>query len=163
MTMVPLFPTRSQLAGRKGEEIHSLKDLDGKRFAVIKDSIQHRNLTNLAASEKIKLNFVYGRDEEELFKMVVKREADYLLDASVIFAKFSSLFKEMSLSPYPEDLVMTGWCVKKGDVALSSILAKFVAASQKSGIFGRLWTENYGMDFTAYVGAVLASPDTPVK
>ncbi|HUX36444.1 MAG TPA: transporter substrate-binding domain-containing protein [Rectinemataceae bacterium] len=163
MTMIPLVPTRDQLAGRLGEEIRSFSDLDGKRFAVIKDSIQEHSLADMAKARGIRLDFVYGEDETALYRLVVGKEADYLLDASVIFAKNARFLKGMSLSPYPEDVVMTAWCVKKDDRALASILTKFVAAAQRSGLFGRLWTEDYGMDFSTYVNAVLASPETPLK
>lgn len=163
MTMIPLVPTRNQLAGRKGEDIGSFSDLDGKRFAVIKDSIQQHNLTDMAAKKGIHLQFVYGKDETELYRLVASKEADYLLDASVIFAKNARFLKGMSLSPYPEEVMMTAWCVKKQDVVLSSILSKFIVTAQKTGIFGRLWTEDYGMDFQSYVNAVLASPTSRLK
>jgi len=163
MTMIPLFPTRNQLAGRKGEEVASFADLDGRRFAVIKDSIQQHTLADLAAARGIRLEFVYGNDETDLYRLVAAGRADYLLDASVIFAKNAKYLRGMSLSPFPEDVVMTAWCVKKDDTILASILTKFVAASQKSGIFGRLWSADFGMDFGAYVNAVLSSPSTPLK
>lgn len=163
VTMVPLVPTRNQLAGRKGETIRSFSDLDGKRFAVIKDSIQEHSLRDLSAARGIRLSFVYGKDETELYRLVTGKEADYLLDASVIFAKNARFLQGMSLSPFPEDVVMTAWCVRKDEGELASILGKFIAAAQRSGVFGRLWTEDYGMDFEAYVNAVISSPETPLK
>jgi membrane-bound lytic murein transglycosylase MltF len=163
MVMVPLFPTRNQLAGRRGTEIRDLRELDGKRIAVIEDSYQQNILTNMANAQKIRLTFVFGKEEGDLFRLVSAGKADYLLDASVIFAKFSRQLGNLSISPYPEDIVMTGWGIKKSDTILASILAKFVVASQKRGIFGRLWGDSYGMDFPAYLGAVFSSPGTPGK
>jgi len=163
MTMLPIYPTRNQLAGRKGEEIRTLKELNGKRIAVIKDSVQQTILTNMAAAEKIKIEFEPGVDESELYRLVAERKADYLLDASVIFAKNVKKLASLGLSPYPEDIVMTGWSVKKEDTVLASILGKFLAASQRNGLFGRLWTEDFQMDFNVYLGAVLSAPQTQNK
>ncbi len=160
MTMIPLFPTRSQLAGRIGEEISTVKDMDGKRIAVIKDSIQHRNLKSLAERANLSFGYVYASGETELFDLVADGKADYFLDGSVYFAKNSAKLTGISLSPFPEEVISTGWGVKKDDGKLVSILGKFMAASLRSGLFGSLWSKTFGMDFDAYIRAVLTTAES---
>ncbi|MBP7096376.1 MAG: transporter substrate-binding domain-containing protein [Spirochaetia bacterium] len=154
---VPLWPTRNVLAGRKGEEIGGVRDLDGKRFAVIQDSIQEKSLSTLAEAEGIALSFVYGDDEESLFTLVESGGADYALDASVVMAKSGQRHPALTLSPFPEPVITIGWAVKKDDAGLASLLASFVRAAQENGLFAERWTATFLMDFGDYLDAVLAT------
>lgn len=154
---VPLWPTRNVLAGRKGEEIDGVRDLDGKRFAVIEDSIQEKSLSTLAAAEGISISFVYGLDEETLFGLVETGGADYVLDASVVMAKSRQRHPALTLSPFPEPVITIGWAVKKDDAGLASLLAAFVRASQGNGFFAERWAATFLMDFGDYLDAVLAT------
>lgn len=161
MAMVPVFPTRSQLAGRAGQEAPGVRALDGKTFAVIRDSYQHKTLAELAAKEGIAFSFVFARDESGLFALVREGRADYLLDGSVYFAKMAGGMQGLTLSPFPGDIVSTGWGVKKTDRGLLRLVEAYIEASQSSGYFGELWAKTYGMDFKAYIGALLATTESP--
>ncbi len=156
---VPLWPTRNVLAGRKGEEIGGVRDLDGKRFAVIEDSIQEKSLSTLAETEGIALSFVYGDDEESLFSLVETGGADYVLDASVVMAKSRQRHPALTLSPFPEPVITIGWAVKKDDAGLAALLDAFVKASQLNGVFAELWSATFRMDFGDYLDAVLATAE----
>lgn len=156
-TWIPLWPTRNVLAGRRGEEIDGLRDLDGKRFAVIEDSIQEQSLSKLAAEEGIRLSFVYGVDEAALFGLVESGGADYVLDASVVMAKSRQRHPDLTLSPFPEPVITIGWAVKKDDAGFAALLDAFVKASQLNGIFAELWSATFLMDFGDYLDAVLAT------
>lgn len=161
MDMVPVFPTRSQLAGRKGEEPKGLAGLADKTFAVIPDSFQHKTLRDLAAREGFSFSYRYAADERGLFELVRSGQADYLLDGSVYFAKMGDEMRGLSLSPFPGDIVSTGWGVKKSEPGLRELVAAYIAAAQKSGSFGELWASTYGMDFSSYLGALFATTERP--
>lgn len=158
-TWIPAWPTRNMLAGRKGEEIGNLRQLDRKIFAVIKDSIQEKNLRTLATEHGIGLSFVYGASENECFDLVISGKADYVLDASVVMAKNNQRLGALSLSPFPEPVIAVGWAVKMGNRPLASILSAFMRAAQGNGIFAELWTATFLMDFGEYLDAVLASTE----
>lgn len=161
MDMVPVFPTRSQLAGRAGEEPKGLARLAGKTFAVIPDSFQHKTLRDLAAREGFSFSYRYAADERGLFELVRSGQADYLLDGSVYFAKMGNQMQGLSLSPFPGDIVSTGWGVKKSEPGLRELVAAYIAAAQRTGSFGELWASTYGMDFTSYLGALFATTERP--
>jgi ABC-type amino acid transport substrate-binding protein len=158
-TWIPLWPTRSLLAGRKGEEILGVRQLADKRIAVIKDSIPEKTLRNLAAREGIRLYFSYAASEEECFSLVESGGADYVLDASVVMAKSQNRHRDLSLSPFPEPVITIGWAVKPGDKALAAILTAYAKAAQARGLFAELWTKTFLMDFGDYLDAVLASSE----
>lgn len=161
MDMVPVFPTRSQLAGRAGEEPKGLAGLAGKTFAVIPDSFQHKTLRDLAAKEGYSFSYRHAADERGLFELVRSGQADYLLDGSVYFAKMGEQMRGLSLSPFPGDIVSTGWGVKKSEPGLRELVAAYIAAAQRTGSFGELWASTYGMDFTSYLGALFATTERP--
>lgn len=161
MDMVPVFPTRSQLAGRIGEEPMGLAGLAGKTFAVIPDSFQHKTLRDLAAREGFAFSYRYAQDESGLFELVRSGQADYLLDGSVYFAKMGDQMRGLSLSAFPGDIVSTGWGVKKSEPGLRDLVAAYIAAAQATGSFGELWASTYGMDFTSYLGALFATTERP--
>lgn len=161
MDMVPVFPTRSQLAGRAGEEPKGMGGLAGKTFAVIPDSFQHKTLRDLAAREGFSFSYRYAADERGLFELVRSGQADYLLDGSVYFAKMGEQMRGLSLSPFPGDIVSTGWGVKKSEPGLRELVAAYIAAAQASGSFGELWASTYGMDFPSYLGALFATTERP--
>lgn len=161
MDMVPVFPTRSQLAGRAGEEPKGLARLAGKTFAVIPHSFQHKTLRDLAAREGFSFSYRYAADERGLFELVRSGQADYLLDGSVYFAKMGNQMQGLSLSPFPGDIVSTGWGVKKSEPGLRELVAAYIAAAQRTGSFGELWASTYGMDFTSYLGALFATTERP--
>lgn len=161
MDMVPVFPTRSQLAGRAGEEPKGLAGLAGRTFAVIPDSFQHKTLRDLAAREGYSFSYRYAADERGLFELVRSGQADYLLDGSVYFAKMGEQMRGLSLSPFPGEIVSTGWGVKKSEPGLRELVAAYIAAAQRTGSFGELWASTYGMDFSSYLGALFATTERP--
>jgi len=159
MKMITIYPVRNLLAGRKGEELSSIAKLNGKRFAVIKDSVQQSTLQDFAEKNGVSLRFVYAASEDELFELVRERRADYILDGSVIFALRSDELRDFGLSPFFSDLQGVAWAVKKDDTVFAAILQDFFNASRDSGLLPALWTKTFKMDFTAYIGAITAAAE----
>ncbi|HTX71326.1 MAG TPA: transporter substrate-binding domain-containing protein [Rectinemataceae bacterium] len=163
MKMITIYPIRNQLAGRKGEELKSIRDLDGKRFAVIKDSVQQKTLQEFAEKNNLHLSFVYDRSEDGLFRLVRAGKADYILDGSVIFALKSEEIRDFGLSPFFSELQGVAWAVKKDDEVFASIVQSFFNASRDSGLLPALWSKTFKMDFTAYIDAMTAAAETGAK
>lgn len=156
MDMVIIFPTRNQLAGRAGEEVKDLASLDGKRFAVLRDSFQHRLLIDFAKERKLGLDFVFGKDEYELFSLVRDGKADYVLEGSVFIAKYSRNLGGFGYSSFPSDLVNTGWGLKKEDEGLEALLSHFLERSRGSGLFAKVWERTFVMGFSDYMAVLTA-------
>ncbi|MBU0929090.1 MAG: transporter substrate-binding domain-containing protein [Spirochaetes bacterium] len=154
MTMTTIYPIRNQLAGREGEEVKTIRQLDGKRFAVVKDSVQEKTLAALADENGIGISFVYADGEDRLYELVRERAADYILDGSVVFALNVDKIRDMSLSPFFSELIGVAWASKKEDPAFSSILEDFFKASRTSGLMPSLWSKTFKMDFKYYMDAM---------
>lgn len=163
MRMVTIYPIRNQLAGRKGEEVTSIKQLDGKRFALVKDSVQQKTLEDFAKANAVKLDFVFDENEDRLYDLVRRREADYVLDGSVIFALNIDKIADFGLSPFFSDFQGVAWAVRKDDKAFASLLETFFESGRQSGLLPALWTKTFKMDFTAYINAMTAAAETGQK
>ncbi|MBL8966617.1 MAG: transporter substrate-binding domain-containing protein, partial [Spirochaetaceae bacterium] len=157
MKMVTIYPIRNQLAGRKGEEVRAVSDLGGKRFAVIRDSVQHKTLDEFARKNGLSLAFVFGEGEDALYDLVRRREADFILDGSVVFALNVDKLRDFGLSPFFSELQGVAWATKREDPVFASILESYLEASRRSGLLPALWTKTFKMDFRAYVDAMTAA------
>jgi len=151
MTIVPIYPMQNFLAGRKGEEIRGVNQLDGKRLAILKDSMQDNLLHALAAGKGLTFQYRYMRPEDDLFSAVVDGRADYTLDGALFFAQNRSKMKGLSLSPFPSDPVRVGWCLKKDDVVLAGLVRKYLAKIQENGAFARWFEAGFGTSFSDYL------------
>jgi hypothetical protein len=157
MRMLTIYPIRNQLAGRKGEEVRDVKALDGKRFAVIKDSVQQKTLEDFAKRNGLSLSFEYGTNEDRLYDLVRSRKADYVLDGSVVFALNIDKLGDFGLSPFFSEMQGVAWAVKKDDPGFASVLSTFLSAARESGVMPALWTKTFRMEFKPYVDAMMAA------
>lgn len=159
MRMITVYPIRNQLAGRRGEEVAAVGGLDYKRFAVIKDSVQQKTLEDFAGKRGLHFSFEYGANEDELFDLVRKGRADYILDGSVVFALNVDKLSDFGLSPFFSELQGVAWAVRKDDDVLAGILSRFLDASRKSGLLPALWQKTFRMDYESYVSAMMANEE----
>ena len=162
MTIVPLYPMQNFLAGRKGEEIRSVSQLNGKRLTVLKDSMQDNLLRNLASRENLTFQFRYSRPEDDLFAAVAEGKADYTLDGALFFAQNRAKMQGLSLSPFPSDPVRVGWCLKKDDTVLAGLVRKYLTKIQENGAFVRWFESAYGTSFSDYL-SLLATALEPSR
>ncbi len=159
IAMPLIYPIREQLAGRAGEEVHSISQLSGKRFAILKDSIQHTTLKDFAAKNGLSFDFVFRSNEDEGFRFVREGKADYILDGSVVFAINSDKMAGLALSPFFSEIQGVAFGLKKDDLGLNALINGFLDSSRESGLLPGLWTKIFGMDYTAYINAVLAAAE----
>jgi len=66
----------SQVYARKGSGIRSIIDLDGKKIAVLQDSVQQEIFENLSESFDIKITVIPVPDYNRAFEMAAKNEID---------------------------------------------------------------------------------------
>jgi len=160
MRMLTVYPIRNQLAGRRGEEVAAIGGLDRKRFAVIRDSVQQKTLEDFAGKRGLHFSFVYGANEDELFDLVRKGKADYILDGSVVFALNVDKLSDFGLSPFFSELQGVAWAVRKDDDVFAGIVSRFLDASRTSGLLPALWQKTFRMDYESYVSAMMATEDS---
>lgn len=157
MTMVPLYPMQNFLAGRKGEEIRSVSQLNGKRLALLKDSMQDSLLKGLSAREGIQVQRVYVSPVTDVFAEVLEHRADYTLDGGLFFAQNRDKIQGLSLSSFPSDPVRVGWAMKKSETALATLVQKYIAKVQVNGAFGQWFEQALGTNFTDYLSLLATS------
>ncbi|MGL1891474.1 MAG: transporter substrate-binding domain-containing protein [Spirochaetaceae bacterium] len=154
MTMVPMMPMGQVLAGRVGEEIFDITELDGKRLAVLAGSYQETLILGLMDEKDFTVEFSYMDSTDDPLEFVKAGKADYLLDGAVYVAKGMNSLEEIVVSPVKIDLVTIGWAVRKDNWRLVTILEKYINKSLGNGSFGRLWKENNGVDFEYYLNLI---------
>jgi signal transduction histidine kinase len=76
---VPVLSSWSQIYARKASGIQSILDLNGKRIAVLEDSIQETTFGQLAASFGLDVTLIPASDYETGFELVVNGEADAVI------------------------------------------------------------------------------------
>jgi len=159
MRMLTIYPIRNQLAGRRGEEVTAIGGLDHKRFAVVRDSVQQKTLEDFAAKRGLHFAFEYGANEDELFDLVRKGRADYILDGSVVFALNVDKLSDFGLSPFFSELQGVAWAVRKDDDVFAAIVSRFLDASRNSGLLPALWQKTFHMDYESYISAMMATEE----
>jgi len=157
MSMIPLYPMQNFLVGRRGEEIRWPAQLAGKRFAVLKDSMQDNLLHDFARRQGLKLRYVYVSSDTDVFAQVADRRSDYALDGGLFFSQNQSRMSTLSLSGFDSDPVRVGWATKLRDRALASLVRKYFAKVQENGTFERYFAANYGTSFDDYINILATS------
>jgi len=71
-----MFVTGTKLMVRRGSNIRALRDLDGKTIVVTRGTVQETTVPKIAERQKLKINFVFGADHNESFKMLADGKAD---------------------------------------------------------------------------------------
>jgi len=145
------------LAGRKGEEIRTLGQLKGKRFALLRDSMQDSLLKALGESQGLGLRLVYVSPETDVFAEVLENRADYTLDGGLFFSQNRDKIRGLSLSSFPSDPVRVGWAMKTQDAALEGLVRKYIAKVQANGAFGLWFEKALGTNFTDYLSLLATS------
>ena len=71
-----MFVTGTKLMVRRGSNIRSIRDLDGKTVVLTRGTVHETAVPKLAERQKLKINFVYGSDHNESFKLLADGKAD---------------------------------------------------------------------------------------
>jgi glutamate/aspartate transport system substrate-binding protein len=71
-----IFITGTKLLVKRGSNIRTLRDLQGKTVALTRGTVQAETVPAIAARQKIALNFVNGADHNESFQLLATGKAD---------------------------------------------------------------------------------------
>ncbi|HET7032263.1 MAG TPA: amino acid ABC transporter substrate-binding protein, partial [Casimicrobiaceae bacterium] len=71
-----MFVTGTKLLVRRGSGIRSLRDLDGKTVVLTRGTVHETAVPKIAERQKLKINFVFGADHNESFKILADGKAD---------------------------------------------------------------------------------------
>ena len=71
-----MFVTGTKLLVRRGSNIRTLRDLDGKTVVLTRGTVHEASVPKIAERQKIKINFVFGADHNESFRTLASGKAD---------------------------------------------------------------------------------------
>lgn len=78
----PVLSSWSQIYAKKGNGIHSILDLDGKRIAILQGSVQQEAFAQLSEGFGLKITLIPAPDYKSAFAMVAKNEVDAAISNS---------------------------------------------------------------------------------
>jgi hypothetical protein len=131
--------------------------LDGKRLALLKDSMQDSLLKALVLKESLTLKLVYVSPETDVFAEVLEKRSDYTLDGGLFFAQNRDKIRGLSLSTFPSDPVRVGWALKKHDTALGALVVKYIKKVQATGTFAGWFERDLGTNLSDYLSLLATS------
>ena len=147
---IPIFPNRTVLVIRKGEEFKSYKELDRKIVSVESNSAPVAYFSALEKTHSISFKYINLKGSER-FRAVATGEADISAVGSnraiTEIRKYDNLIISHSIS----DINLVGWVVKKDNYLLASILSKYINYTHKNGSFNSIWENYYGMSYLTYL------------
>ena len=70
------FVTGTKLLVRRGSNLRSLRDLDGRTIVLTRGTVHETAVPRLAQRQRLSIKFVYGADHNESFRMLATGKAD---------------------------------------------------------------------------------------
>ena len=71
-----MFVTGTKLLVRRGSNIRTLRDLDGKTVVLTRGTVHETSVPKIAERQKLKIRFVYAADHNESFQTLATGKAD---------------------------------------------------------------------------------------
>jgi glutamate/aspartate transport system substrate-binding protein len=71
-----IFVTGTKLLVRRGSNIRTLRDLDGKTVVLTRGTVHEASIPKIAERQKLKINFIFGSDHNESFQALAQGKAD---------------------------------------------------------------------------------------
>ncbi len=150
LNMIDVFPTRLLLITKKGEGIHELKELNGKRVATVFGSSYHRAFEKLEKEHNIHIVYISVDNPINIIQPLMENKADVTAqDANSAIFDIKT-HKNMTVSMPISEMQMLAWSVRKDNKLLTSILEKYIQHTKATGIINELWRECYGISMQDY-------------
>ena len=155
MRMIPLMPTRVLTVSLRGNEVHYLAELQGKRVALFRGTSHEYMLQRMSRRLGIPIELIslpFGADRIDLLE---KGEADLTVGDSSGILRLMSEKEGINASLALGEVQMFGWGVERDNAVLAEIVAAWFEYAFRSGTADRLWRETYGMsleDYSALIG-----------
>ena len=71
-----MFVTGTKLLVRRGGNIRTLRDLEGKAVVLTRGTVQEGSIPKIAERQKLKINFIFAGDHNESFQALAQGKAD---------------------------------------------------------------------------------------
>lgn len=136
----PYFFAGSLLLVPKGSPIQSLVDLKGKTVAVIKGSVQEKDLEQVAPEAKqVKLAEI-----PQAMSALKKKQVDAFCQDDIVILTLTGENSDMRAVGKPFILRPYAMAVQKNDLEFIRWLNDRLARMKNDGTYGRLWEKHFG-------------------
>jgi len=71
-----MFVTGTKLLVRRGSNIRTLRDLEGKTVVLTRGTVHEASIPKIAERQKLRINFIFGGDHNESFQLLATGKAD---------------------------------------------------------------------------------------
>ncbi len=71
-----MFVTGTKLLVRRGSNIRTLRDLEGKTVVLTRGTVHEASIPKIAERQKLRINFIFGGDHNESFQALATGKAD---------------------------------------------------------------------------------------
>ena len=151
MSIIKIVPTKQMLIYNKRKKIRDIKDLNGKKIAMVRDSSMEYNLLKIKKRENIDFEFVYTKTFSDMEEYVSNGKADCTVYDSD--RAYTSVYTHKNLTiGFPlSSLEVMGWGIKKDNIVLKSILEKYLKYALENRILDFYWEQSYGITFREYL------------
>lgn len=147
---VPLIPVRQLIVLGSGIG-PGPTDLDGRSIALVRGTSYEEALLSYADERGFVPEIVYVDTTAEMVEAVATGRAEATLQDSVFALNILTEYLGVALgSPFGEVQVL-GWGVAKEATGLSELIETFMSLARESGIWERLWIENYDVGYLDYL------------
>jgi ABC-type amino acid transport substrate-binding protein len=136
----PYFFAGSLLLAPKESRIRSLDDLKGKTVAVIKGSVQEKDLEQ-AAPEAKEVKFA---EIPEAMSALKKKQVDAFCQDDIVILTLAAENPDLRALGKPFILRPYAMAVQKGDVEFLRWLNERLARMKNDGTYGLLWEKHFG-------------------
>lgn len=149
---VKTLPVKEVIVAPKALHFNSLKELDGKKVALIRHSTYEQTVNRICAEENITLDLFYVSKSVEQQQAIMDGNADFAVQD--IFVAISELdhFKTLSVSLPVTETRYIGWGVHPENKELQSLLTKYLDYAMNYGVFEEIWYDEYHISIPEYLG-----------
>jgi len=148
---IEITPVRQLLIHRSDEEYKSIEDIDGKSFALKTDTSYEYRLREIEDQLGIDVEYIQVATTYDQMVSVSIGHGDLTIKDSNIAIKEVADFENLTVGIPLADVQFQGWAVRKDNKVLQSIIGKYIEYAQKTGLYNRLWYDEFGVTLNEYL------------
>ena len=151
MIIEPIFPTKTMLITRKGNEVSDLKELSGKKIAISKSTSGYDALIAIEKKYSIDIEFLFIDDKTEVFRLIKNGDAFATCRDANIVMNILKDYPGLSISKPITEAEYLGWGINKNNLLLASILRKYIKYAKETDAFNPIWKKQYYINYYEYL------------
>ncbi len=149
--IIKFVPSKQMIITRKDSVPLSLSELNNKTCSMVKDTSMEQNLNIIITDNALDITYVYVDDFDLMTRKVINGEADFTVVDSDAAYRLINQNDNITVAMPISEVQMMGWAIHKDDLALNSIIHKYLEYAQNNQLLDLYWEEAYGVTFIDYL------------